>query len=128
MTSRKPSSVPAVTEAKRNATIPKRQVIKHTVLFRAELQVKLRSLNDALASADRDLTNAASERDISLEANRRDHEAKDALVSQRFDTIRSAVDADRSDILLNIEGVEAALKATEAKTSETSNVVKIAAE
>lgn len=117
-----------VIQATKAATIPKRQVIKHTALFRAELQVKLRGLNDALAAADRDLTTAASERDISLEANRRDHEAKDQLVTQRFDTIRVAVDADRSDILLNIEGVEAALKATEAKASETSNVVSIAAE
>jgi hypothetical protein len=73
----------------------------------------------------RDLTNAASERDVSLEANRRDHEAKDALATQRYETIRSEVDEDRNDILLNIEGVEAALAAT---GPAQSNVVAMAAE
>jgi hypothetical protein len=125
MTTRKPKTTNPVTQATKAATIPKRQVIKHTALFRAELQVKLRSLNDALAAADRDLTNAASERDVSLEANRRDHEAKDALATQRYETIRSEVDEDRNDILLNIEGVEAALAAT---GPAQSNVVAMAAE
>ena len=115
---------PAVAEAKRKATIPTRPVIEHTKLLRASLQVALQEKTAALAAADRDLANAASERDEAREANRHEHEMKDALADQRFDAIRTEVDADRTDILSSMTGIEAALAATEPPQAK-SNVEPI---
>ena len=129
MTTRKtPSKPAAVAAAEKKASIPKRPVIQHTKLFRAELQVALREKNAALAVADRDLAIAASERDEALEANRREYEAKDALAVERFKVIRAEVDADRDDILRTIAGIEKALEATGEASAAPSNVVAMAAE
>ena len=104
---RKKASAPAVTEAKKRATIPTRPVIQHTSLFRAELQAALRRANGALLNADNALSVAADDRDADM-----------ALVSQRFDAIRAQIDAERDDILRNIAGIEAALAATSPKEAE----------
>ena len=106
MTTRPPRKPKAVTEAESNATIPSRPVIQHTKLLRAELQVKLNNANGALAVADTALTTAAGERDAAIE-----------LASKRFDAIREELDAERTDILGSIKGIEAALAATEAKSN-----------
>lgn len=104
---RKKAVAPAVTEAKKRATIPTRPVIQHTNLFRAELQAALRRANGALLNADNALSVAADDRDADM-----------ALVSQRFDAIRAQIDAERDDILRNIAGIEAALAATLPKEAE----------
>ena len=101
MTTRKTEIVPAVAEAKRNATVPKRQAVQHTKLFRAELQVKLSDANGALAVADAALIAIAGERDAAIE-----------LANQRYDAFRRELDAERDDIIRSIKGVEAALEAT----------------
>lgn len=125
-TTRKPKTPPAVFEASRKATIPSRPVIEHTKLLRANLQVELQAANAALAIADRELANAALERDEAKTNNRLEHEMKDALADQTFDAIRAEVDAGRDDIKLKIAGIEAALAATEpAEPEPKSNVEPI---
>lgn len=106
---------PAVTEAKRKATIPARPVIAHTNLFRAELQASLVKANNALLNADNALSVAADDRDADI-----------SMAKQRFEAIRCQLDAERNDILRNIAGIEAALTATEiAKPDAMSNVEPI---
>jgi len=105
-TPRKPKTPPAVTEAKRKATIPSRPVIEHTKLLRAELQAAHIKASNALLSADAALSAAADSRDADI-----------ALANQRFDAIRAEVDAERDDILASIKGIEAALAATEPKSN-----------
>lgn len=102
MTQRK-NVVTAVVEANRNATVPKRQVVSHTKILRAELQVKLSDANGALAVADSALIAIAGERDGAIE-----------LANQRYEVFRRELDAERQDILRSITGIEAALIATEA--------------
>ncbi len=100
MTTRK-TEVPAVIEAKRNATVPKRQVVSHTKILRAELQVKLSDANSALSVADAALIAIAGERDNAVE-----------LANQRYEAFRNELDGERNDILRSITGIEAALVAT----------------
>ena len=100
MTQRK-STTPAVVEATRNATIPKRQVVSHTKILRAELQVKLSDANGALAVADSALIAIAGERDGAIE-----------LANQRYEAFRHELDAERQDLLRSITGIEAVLEAT----------------
>lgn len=107
-----PSAIAAVADAKRRASIPSRPVIQHTKLLRAELHLALQAMTAALAADDRDLANAAGERDETMEANRREYEAKDALAVERFRAIRSGIDANRADVIRAMEGIEAALAAT----------------
>jgi hypothetical protein len=124
MTARKQIAAgPAVQEATKRASIPKRPVIEHTKLFRASLQLELQAANAALAVADRDLTNAAAERDEAEETAQRAYDASVAFARQRFDTIRTQVDAERDDILREINGIEAAMDAT----TPASNVVPMTA-
>ncbi|MGV8950105.1 MAG: hypothetical protein ACOH2M_03305 [Cypionkella sp.] len=104
MTTRKPPPPAKIAEAR--ATIPTRPVIAHTKLFRAEMQVQHQALNNALANVDHALTAAAGERDAAVE-----------LANMRFAVIRAELDAERGDVLRNLDGVEAALDATEAKTN-----------
>jgi len=104
----KPSPKPAVAEAKRRATIPSRPVIQHTGLLRAELQASLNRANGALLQADSALSVAADDRDMDI-----------ALANQRYDAIREGIDAERTDILRSIAGIEAALSAT----ADKANVV-----
>lgn len=110
---RKKVVTPAVTEAKKRATIPTRPVIRHTSLFRAELQAALNRANGALLNADNALSVAADDRDAEI-----------SLANQRFDAIRAQIDAERDDILNNIAGIEAALAATAPKDAG-SNVEPI---
>lgn len=106
MTTRPPRKTKAVAEAEINATIPSRPVIQHTKLLRAELQAAHIKANNALLSADAALSAAADSRDADI-----------ALANQRFDAIREELDAERTDILSSIKGIEAALAATEAKSN-----------
>ena len=107
-TTTKPAPVAAVQEASKRASIPKRPVIEHTKLFRAELQAALSAANNELMAADSALVSAADDRDMSI-----------SLANQKYDAIREGVDADRADILLKITGIAAALAAT----APASNVV-----
>lgn len=114
MTTRKSPPKPiAVAQAERQASIPKRQVIQHTQLFRAELQVRLNKANGQLAEADLALANAAADRDAAIE-----------LAKQKFDAIRAEVDAERQDIITAITGIEAALTATAPKANTMAQVEK----
>lgn len=111
MTARKQiAAVPAVEGARQRASIPKRQVIEHTKLFRAELQAALAAANNELMAADSALASAADDRDMAI-----------TLANQKFEAIREGVDADRADLLLKIGGIEAALHAT----AQASNVVPL---
>lgn len=103
----------AVAQAEKQASIPKRQVIQHTQLFRAELQVRLNKANGQLAEADLALANAAADRDAAIE-----------LAKQKFDAIRAEVDAERQDIITAITGIEAALTATSPKADTMAQVEK----
>ena len=105
-------TTPAVQEAQKRASIPKRPVIEHTKLFRAELQAALSAANNELMAADSALVSAADDRDMSI-----------SLANQKFEAIREGVDADRTDILLKITGIAAALAAT----APASNVVPMTA-
>lgn len=87
-------------EAKRNATVPKRQVVQYTKLLRAELQTKLSDTTSALAVADAALIAIAGERDNAIE-----------LAQKRFEAFRYEIDEERKDILRSLTGLEAALEA-----------------
>ena len=104
-------SAPAVKDAAKRAAIPTRPIIGHTNLFRAELQAALSKANNALLSADNALSSAADDRDMAV-----------SLANQKYEAIRVGVDAERSDIILNIEGIEAALVAI---NPAPANVVQI---
>lgn len=117
MTNRKTTTMPAaVVAAEKRSSIPKRPVIQHTALFRAELQAALNIVNNEMVQADSALSSAADERDMAI-----------SLANQKFDAIRAGLDAERNDILLKTAGIEAALKATE-PAAEPSNIVAMAAE
>lgn len=116
-TSPSKKAAPPVAEAKRRATIPTRPVIQHTSLFRAELQAALNRANGALLNADAALSVASDDRDMEV-----------ALANQRYDAIRGQIDAERSDILKNIAGIEAALAATAPVEATKPNVVPLRAE
>lgn len=119
MTTSKTAPKPAaVAEAEKRSSIPKRPVIQHTALFRAELQAALNVANNEMVQADSALSSAADERDMAV-----------ALANQKFEAIRAGLDAERADILLKTAGIEAALKATEpAAETAPANVVAMAAE
>ena len=103
----------AVAQAEKQASIPKRQVIQHTQLFRAELQVRLNKANGQLAEADLALANAEADRDAAIE-----------LANQKYDAIRAEVDAERQDIITAITGIETALTATSPKADTMAQVEK----
>lgn len=129
MTTRKtPSKPAAVVAAEKKATIPKRQVVQHTKLLRAALQVEQSAKNDALASVERDLAHAAGVRDEEQESAKRAYNMAVDLAAQKFMAIRAELDAERSDILSALEGIEAALETTRERPAEPSNVVPMAAE
>lgn len=108
----KPKTVRAVSAAAAIATIPSRQVIPHTKLFKASLQIAYDAANNALAGADQALAAAAGERDAMIE-----------LAKDRYEAIRVELDAERADIKTNLTGIEAAMAAIEPKAS---NVVTMA--
>lgn len=91
-----PPKTIAVAQAEKAAAVPKRPVISHTGLLRATLQTELRKAQGALQEADMALTLAAEERD----------------------------DAERNDIIMSIEGIEAALTATTPKADTMAQVEK----
>lgn len=114
----KPKTVTVATSVKpASVSIPKRQVIQHTKLFKAELNVALQSANNALAAADLALTAAAGERDMAIE-----------LANQRFAAIRSELDDERIDALTKITGIEAAMAAMEPEKPALSVVTTAAAQ
>lgn len=101
----------AVAQAEKAATLPTRPVIQHTQLFRAELQVRLSKANGQLSEADLALTNAAAARDAAIE-----------LANQKYEAIRSELDAERQDIMTELAGIEAALTATAPKAHTMAQV------
>lgn len=116
-----------VAEAKKRASVPVRPVIQSTKLFRANLQIERQTANDALAAVDHALETEAGIRDaaveaadktyeLALEAARNAREGATALAVERFNVVRSELDAERSDIIRVLDGVEAALAATQSDT------------
>ena len=118
----------AVISAEKKASLPKRQVVQHTKLLQANLLVEQSAKNDALASVDRDLAHAAGSRDEAREAAERAFQMACALADQTFEAIRGELDAERSDIIRSLEGIDAALDAIRDRPAETPNVVPLAAE
>lgn len=125
----------AVTEARRRSSIPSRPVIEHTALLRAELQAQRSVTLDALASADMGLEVEAGIRDAAAEAAERAYDLaltaasnvrsnSMAIATERFRAARAELDAERADIIRAMEGIEAALAATEPK----ANIVQLHSE
>lgn len=116
MTKPQPKSLPAaVKEAAKRASIPKRQVIRHTSLFRAELQAALHAANNELLQADAALSSAADDRNTAID-----------LANQKYEAIRLGIDEERADLHTKIAGIEAALAAT-APVQVPDNVVPLKA-
>lgn len=129
MTTRKtPSKPAAVVTAEKKAAIPKRQVVQHTKLLRAALQVEQSAKTDALALVDRNLVHASDGRDEAKAAAKRAYDMACTLADQTFDAIRAELDVERADIIQSLEGIEAALDAVRERPSEPSNVMPMAAE
>ena len=129
------SAVPAVKGAIASASIPSRPVIEHTKLLRATLQVERKATNDALALVDLEMQTEAGICDAALEAAGRAYElaiaaASNALqgavaiANERHNAIRAQLDEERNDLIRKLDGIEAALTATEAKPA-ASNVEHI---
>lgn len=129
------SAITAVKDAKERASIPSRPVIEHTKLLRATLQVERKATNDALAAVDLEMEVEAGARDAAIEAADRAYdlameaafnarEGTHALANERHNAIRAQLDEERNDLIRKLDGIEAALTATEAKPT-ASNVEPI---
>lgn len=120
--------VDPVEAAAKRATIPTRPVIEHTKLFRASLQVQQSAATDALSLVDRDLVHAADTRAEEMEAANRAYGMAMALADQKYDAIRTELDAERVAIISVIDSIDAALAKLDPAPADESNVVQIAAE
>lgn len=136
MTTRKPKAADPVTQATKAATIPKRQVIKHDELFKAELLVARQVATDDLGMVDNTLQTAAVDRDMAIDAADRAYDlaceaalhirnGAQQMAEQRFAIIPDELDGERGGIIRKLDGIEAALTSM---TPAQTNDLKIAAE
>ena len=135
MTPRPPRKPKAVAEAESSATIPSRPVIEHTKLLRATLQVERKATNDALALVDLEMQTEAGVLDaateaahqkylLAMQAAQAAYDGELVLANERHKAISAQLNEERNDLTRKLDGIEAALAATEAKPA-ASNVEPI---